>query len=66
MRKRIGAAFDEFHDVRRNSDKEVAKLLNDRQVDIAVDLAGYTQDGRPSDTSPIILRRLLICLIAIR
>ena len=47
MRKRLIAAFDEFHDVRRNSDKEVAKLLNDRQVDIAVDLAGYTRDSRP-------------------
>jgi predicted O-linked N-acetylglucosamine transferase (SPINDLY family) len=47
MRKRLVAAFDEFHDVRRNNDKEVAKLLNDRQVDIAVDLAGYTQDSRP-------------------
>jgi predicted O-linked N-acetylglucosamine transferase (SPINDLY family) len=46
MRKRLIAAFDEFHDVRKNSDKEVAKLLNDRQVDIAVDLAGYTQDSR--------------------
>ena len=47
MRKRLIAAFDEFRDVCRNSDKEVAKLLNDRQVDIAVDLAGYTRDGRP-------------------
>jgi predicted O-linked N-acetylglucosamine transferase (SPINDLY family) len=30
MRKRLVAAFDEFHDVRRTSDKEVAKLLYDR------------------------------------
>jgi predicted O-linked N-acetylglucosamine transferase (SPINDLY family) len=48
MRKRLVAAFDEFHDVRKNSDKEVAKLLNDRHFDIAVDLAGYTQDSRPT------------------
>ena len=27
MRKRLVAAFDEFHDVRRKSDQEVAKLL---------------------------------------
>jgi protein O-GlcNAc transferase len=47
MRKRLVAAFDEFHDVRRTSDKEVAKLLYDRQVDIAIDLMGYTQDSRP-------------------
>jgi protein O-GlcNAc transferase len=46
-RKRLVATFDEFHDVRRKGDKEVAKLLNDRQVDIAIDLAGYTQDSRP-------------------
>jgi protein O-GlcNAc transferase len=47
MRKRLVAAFDEFHDIRRMSDKEVAKLLFDRQVDIAVDLMGYTLDSRP-------------------
>src|ERR1035437_7979070 len=38
MRKRLIAAFDEFHDVRRESDKEVAKLLNDHHFDIVVDL----------------------------
>jgi predicted O-linked N-acetylglucosamine transferase (SPINDLY family) len=47
IRRRLVAAFDEFHDVRRKSDKEVARLLNDHQVDIAVDLAGYTHDSRP-------------------
>jgi len=47
MRKRLIAAFNEFHDVRRNGDREVAKLLYDLQVDIAVDLAGYTLDSRP-------------------
>ncbi len=46
IRKRIIAAFDEFHDVRRMSDQEVAKLLFDMQVDIAIDLMGYTQDSR--------------------
>jgi len=47
MRKRLVAAFDEFHDVRRKSDKEVAKLLSDLQIDVAIDLMGYTQDSRP-------------------
>ena len=46
MRKRLVTAFDQFHDVRRRSDEEVAKLLHDLQVDIAVDLKGYTQDTR--------------------
>jgi predicted O-linked N-acetylglucosamine transferase (SPINDLY family) len=47
MRKRLVAAFDQFHDVNRRSDKEVAKLIHDLRVDIAIDLKGYTQDSRP-------------------
>ena len=46
VRKRLVAAFDEFHDVSRKSDEEVAKLLQDIQVDIAIDLKGHTQDSR--------------------
>jgi len=47
MRRRLVAAFDQFYDVRRKRDEEVAKLLHDLQVDIAIDLKGYTQDSRP-------------------
>ena len=47
MRRRLVAAFDQFYDVRRKSDEEVGKLLHDLQVDIAIDLKGYTQDSRP-------------------
>ena len=47
MRKRLVAAFDQFYDVRKKSDEEVAKLLHDLQVDIAIDLMGYTEDSRP-------------------
>jgi protein O-GlcNAc transferase len=47
MRARLVRAFDQFHDVRVASDRDVAKLLNDLEVDIAVDLKGYTQDCRP-------------------
>jgi protein O-GlcNAc transferase len=47
IRKRLVEAFDQFHDVSRRSDEEAAKLLYDLQVDIAVDLKGYTQDSRP-------------------
>ncbi len=47
IRKRVLAAFDECHDVRRRSDQEVAKLLHDRQVDIAVNLTGHIADARP-------------------
>jgi len=47
MRARLVAAFDSFVDVRDKSDGEVAALLRQRKVDIAVDLKGYTQDARP-------------------
>jgi protein O-GlcNAc transferase len=46
MRTRLMAAFDRFIDVRTQGDREVARLINDLQVDIAVDLNGHTQDER--------------------
>jgi predicted O-linked N-acetylglucosamine transferase (SPINDLY family) len=46
MRQRVSAAFDNFIDVSRNSDLDVAKLSRDLGVDIAVDLNGYTKDSR--------------------
>jgi predicted O-linked N-acetylglucosamine transferase (SPINDLY family) len=45
-RKRLAAAFDEFIDVVGQTDKAVAALSRAREVDIAVDLNGYTQHGR--------------------
>jgi protein O-GlcNAc transferase len=47
MRRRLVKAFDRFHDVRSNSDREAAQLLRDLNVDIAIDLKGHTQDARP-------------------
>jgi predicted O-linked N-acetylglucosamine transferase (SPINDLY family) len=47
MRTRVIGAFDQFYDVRSRSDREVAELLNELQVDIAVDLKGFTTDCRP-------------------
>jgi predicted O-linked N-acetylglucosamine transferase (SPINDLY family) len=46
-RKRLRGAFDRFIDVSRESDRQVAARVNAMQIDIAVDLKGYTQDGRP-------------------
>ena len=46
LRERLVRAFDQFHDVRSRSDRDVAELLNHMQVDIAVDLSGRTQDAR--------------------
>jgi protein O-GlcNAc transferase len=46
MRKRAAASFDAFIDVRQMSDFEVASLLRHREVDIAIDLMGYTEGSR--------------------
>ena len=46
MQKRIAAAFDTFIDVRAYSDVDVAALSRQHEIDIAVDLKGYTQDNR--------------------
>jgi protein O-GlcNAc transferase len=46
MRQRLKASFDRFIDVRANSDREVASLARELEIDIAVDLKGFTQDAR--------------------
>jgi predicted O-linked N-acetylglucosamine transferase (SPINDLY family) len=46
MRARLMAAFEYFVDVRHLRDDEVARMLREREIDIAVDLKGYTYDGR--------------------
>jgi len=46
MRSRLVDAFDHFIDVRAKTDREVALLLRALEIDIAVDLKGYTQGGR--------------------
>ncbi|HET7032994.1 MAG TPA: tetratricopeptide repeat protein [Casimicrobiaceae bacterium] len=47
MRRRLMAAFDNFVDVRDRSDQDVALLAIERETDIAVDLKGFSQSGRP-------------------
>jgi protein O-GlcNAc transferase len=46
-RARIAAALDRFYDVRSKSDREIAVLLDELTVDIAIDLKGLTADCRP-------------------
>ena len=46
MRQRLLKSFDQFVEVGRKSDVEVAKLSRDLNIDIAVDLKGFTQDER--------------------
>ena len=46
MRVRLRRAFGRFLEVRTRSDREVAQLMRDLEIDIAVDLTGYTADCR--------------------
>jgi protein O-GlcNAc transferase len=46
-RARVAQSFDQFYDVRRFGDREIAKLVYELKIDIAVDIMGYTQDARP-------------------
>lgn len=48
IRARLKAGFDAFHDVRDKTDHEVAAMLNDMRVDIAIDRSGYTVNARPA------------------
>jgi len=47
MRRRIEAGFEHLLDVRSNTDAEAARMLREREIDIAVDLMGFTSHSRP-------------------
>lgn len=47
MRERLKAACEHWIAARSQSDAAIAQLCRGRGIDIAVDLKGYTQDGRP-------------------
>jgi predicted O-linked N-acetylglucosamine transferase (SPINDLY family) len=46
MRARLKRGFDRFVDVRSMDDASVARLLRDQEIDIAVDLKGFTDNAR--------------------
>ena len=46
MRRRLEMAFDKFIDVRNHSDRDVALLARTLEIDIAVDLGGFTAGSR--------------------
>lgn len=46
MYQRVSATFDSFIDIRALSEQEAAQLSRDLAIDIAIDLNGYTEDGR--------------------
>ena len=46
MRQRLEKSFDQFIEVGNRPDIEIARLSRDLNMDIAVDLKGFTQDSR--------------------
>jgi predicted O-linked N-acetylglucosamine transferase (SPINDLY family) len=48
MRARVVRAFDQFIDVRGRNDREIAALIKDMEIDIAIDLKGFTENAKTS------------------
>jgi predicted O-linked N-acetylglucosamine transferase (SPINDLY family) len=48
MRARLVSAFDRFVDIRALSHREAAKRIHADEIDILVDLKGYTHQARPA------------------
>jgi predicted O-linked N-acetylglucosamine transferase (SPINDLY family) len=46
VRQRLQRAFPRFIDVQRDSDQEIADLIRRLEIDIVVDLKGFTADSR--------------------
>lgn len=46
MQLRMRNAFEQFYDAGNSSDRDVALQLREREIDIVVDLTGYTRNGR--------------------
>jgi predicted O-linked N-acetylglucosamine transferase (SPINDLY family) len=46
IRARMVSSFDHFIDVRGKGSQQIAQMMRDMEVDIAVDLGGYTSDTR--------------------
>lgn len=46
MHSRMRQAFEHFYDASDAGDRDVAVLLREREIDIAVDLTGHTRGGR--------------------
>lgn len=47
MRERLSKGFDHFIEVSKLSDKAIADKARELEIDIAIDLKGFTQDCRP-------------------
>ncbi|MDE2473741.1 MAG: tetratricopeptide repeat protein, partial [Alphaproteobacteria bacterium] len=47
-RERLKRAFDRFVEVGDRSDHDAARIIRDLEIDIAIDLKGYTNESRPA------------------
>ncbi len=47
LRKRLVPAFDEFVDMRGFDDERIAQEIRRREIDLVVDLMGFTENSRP-------------------
>lgn len=47
MNLRVKAGVDYFYEVQKMPHKDLVELAREREIDIAVDLGGYTDGGRP-------------------
>lgn len=47
-RDRLERAFDRFIEIGDKSDADAARIIRDLEIDIAVDLKGYTNESRPA------------------
>jgi predicted O-linked N-acetylglucosamine transferase (SPINDLY family) len=47
IRRRVTGALEHFIDARQRSDHEIAEIMREAQIDIAIDLMGITADCRP-------------------
>lgn len=47
LRSRLMLAFERFFDVRDRSDSDIARVMWELEIDVAVDLTGLTGSGRP-------------------
>ena len=48
LRARLKQGVERFVDVRGQSDMDIARLMRGLEIDIAIDLKGYTSDARPA------------------
>lgn len=47
MRERLKSVFDQFIETTSQTDEQIAKLCRDLEIDISIDLGGYTESSRP-------------------